>query len=287
MRKFIAALSMMVLVTAVIGTGVIFAQDDDTPAATGTAMPDARWLGVGVTEGTQQVIVAQVQPGSPAESAQLAVGDVIVALNGTPITSVSELSADILAVRSGDTVMLDLLRKGKLLTVDVTLASAGAGATLNSGLDPLVVASTLLSAQITQVAEGYQVTTVSATLNPFKLAVDDVVTTINGQKASQLDLTVLQKDLGNQALPLLTIKIMRAGSEVTLHGQPPVGSLSFGRPGNQEDASEGNHRDDQNGGEGEGEGGEGSPTLVAPNLASPTPAIQPESTLAAETYTQL
>ena len=291
MRKFIVAIGVMVIVTASMSTGVLFAQE-----ATATATPSAPWLGIGVIENNNQVVVAQVLPSSPAETAQLAVGDVIASFDGTSITSISDLTKDVLAANSGDTVALDVLRKGKSLTVEITLASVASslpGATLNGGLDPLVVTGNLLSAQFTAVTTGYQVSALSAT-NPFKLKVGDVVMTIEGQTTAQLDLTVLQKTLANQALPMLTIKVMRAGVEMTLQGAPPVGSLSFSRPGGQEDAREGNHRDDQNGGNGGdnggsnggGEDGEGG-AVVAPILASPTPQVQPESTVAPESFSQI
>jgi len=288
MRKWIVVISMTVIVTVALGAGVLLAQSV-SPAATPDATP---WLGVGVIESNKQIVIEQVQPGSPAATAQLAVGDIIASWNGTALTSISDLSQAVFAANSGDTVALDLLRSGKPLTVSVTLANVATlpGTAQSLGLDPLVVTGSLLSAQFSAVASGYQVTALNATANPFKLQVGDVVTTIDGQIARQLNLTLLQQHLGSLALPLLTIKVMRAGVETTLQGAPPVGSLNVGRPGGQEDTREGGHRDDQNGGEGGGEGGgeeDGGGRVVAPILASPTPQIQPESTLPADAFTQI
>ena len=50
-------------------------------------------------------------------------GDVIVALNGRPLTRSQDLTDGISALGSGDTARLTLLRDGKRRTVDVKLGT--------------------------------------------------------------------------------------------------------------------------------------------------------------------
>jgi S1-C subfamily serine protease len=71
---------------------------------------------IAATDGTEAVF-----PGSPAEAAGLQSGDVIVALDGTPITADSDLSMLILPYGAGDTITLSVLRDGETIDIDVTL----------------------------------------------------------------------------------------------------------------------------------------------------------------------
>ncbi|MBX5467537.1 MAG: trypsin-like peptidase domain-containing protein [Firmicutes bacterium] len=91
------------------------------------------WLGVFITDdnallareyglGTQSgVLVVAVEPGSPADQAGLQAGDVITAINGTPVTTASALQADISHDQVGQRVTLTINRNGQTETVAVTL----------------------------------------------------------------------------------------------------------------------------------------------------------------------
>jgi serine protease Do len=77
---------------------------------------------------SQGALVLSVQPGSPAASSGLQVDDVIVSLNGTPVTSPDDLHAAVHPLKPGDRVSLGVYRGTTRLTVEVTLgASPGAG----------------------------------------------------------------------------------------------------------------------------------------------------------------
>jgi serine protease Do len=91
------------------------------------------WLGVeiqGLTEeiakalgipGVKGVLVADVQPDSPADKGGIKRGDVITEINGKPTRSVARLRNSVAAAGSGTKVKLKLLREGKARTVDITL----------------------------------------------------------------------------------------------------------------------------------------------------------------------
>jgi S1-C subfamily serine protease len=77
--------------------------------ASAAATPD-RLAGATFQAASEGVVVTEVEPNSPAAQAGLRAGDVIVAVNRTPISSASELTQ---AVRNAKrTLALALLRGG-------------------------------------------------------------------------------------------------------------------------------------------------------------------------------
>jgi S1-C subfamily serine protease len=70
------------------------------------------------------VLVARVEPGSPAARAGIAVGDVIVNVRGTKIDDASDVIAAIASADKDQRVSVKVLRDHKPLTVDVTLGSS-------------------------------------------------------------------------------------------------------------------------------------------------------------------
>ncbi|HTW81122.1 MAG TPA: Do family serine endopeptidase [Terracidiphilus sp.] len=66
-------------------------------------------------------VVTNVSPDSPASTAGLKTGDVIMALDGKPVTNSGELQMEIVLRHPGDTVNLRVSRNGKTMNVPVTL----------------------------------------------------------------------------------------------------------------------------------------------------------------------
>jgi serine protease Do len=64
-------------------------------------------------------IVADLAPNGPSQKAGLAAGDVIVAINGHPVKSSSELTRQVAKAHPGDTLQLDVVRDGKHRTIPV------------------------------------------------------------------------------------------------------------------------------------------------------------------------
>ncbi len=91
------------------------------------------WLGVYVQpitpeiaeayglKGTEGALVADVQADSPAVKAGLLRGDVILSLDGVPVKTHQDLVFGIRRHLAGDTVVLDVVRKGKAETIRVQL----------------------------------------------------------------------------------------------------------------------------------------------------------------------
>ena len=80
---------------------------------------------IAARSGAKGVAVASVTPGSPAATAGLVPGDVIVAIDGKPVESAAQLVNRLDERRVGDTVRLTLLRGGKPAEVTAML-KAGA-----------------------------------------------------------------------------------------------------------------------------------------------------------------
>jgi len=68
--------------------------------------------------------VAEVIAGLPAEQAGILVGDILMSVDGEPITLDLDLRNRIYAHRAGDTVTFEVLRDGQIIELDVTLRVA-------------------------------------------------------------------------------------------------------------------------------------------------------------------
>ena len=77
--------------------------------------------------GTSGVYVVEVVEGGAAASAGLQYGDRIVSMDGTLVETTTELTDALSAYSAGDTVELQVARKGQLFTVQVTLGEKSAG----------------------------------------------------------------------------------------------------------------------------------------------------------------
>ncbi|MCL5884805.1 MAG: Do family serine endopeptidase [Deltaproteobacteria bacterium] len=94
------------------------------------------WLGVGIqpltaelaesfaAKGEKGLLVNRVFPGSPAESAGLRDGDILIGLAGKAVAGVREFQRQIAAVRPGSAVELDIVRDGRRLRATASLGEA-------------------------------------------------------------------------------------------------------------------------------------------------------------------
>jgi Do/DeqQ family serine protease len=77
------------------------------------------------TRRTRGAVVARVEPGSPAAAAGLRRNDLIVAVDGSPVTSSTDLRNRIGLTRIGRQVSLTIDRRGGERTIDVRIQAAG------------------------------------------------------------------------------------------------------------------------------------------------------------------
>jgi S1-C subfamily serine protease len=84
------------------------------------------WLGI-EGESRAGALVHKVKPGSPAEAAGLTAGDVIVAVDGITVATMSALVARLRQTDPGDSVSLSVRRGDQTVTIAATLAEPTAG----------------------------------------------------------------------------------------------------------------------------------------------------------------
>ena len=75
-------------------------------------------MGLKQTEGA---LVAEPQPGSPAEKAGIKSGDLITAMNGTPVKDSRDLARHVAMLAPGTSVKFDILRDGESKSISLTL----------------------------------------------------------------------------------------------------------------------------------------------------------------------
>jgi S1-C subfamily serine protease len=86
-------------------------EDNDLPINYGA------WISPETAGGAQPIV-----PGSPADNAGLAAGDIVTAINGRQINATQDLDDLLTLFTPGDRVTLDVLRGGTTLQIGVTLA---------------------------------------------------------------------------------------------------------------------------------------------------------------------
>jgi serine protease Do len=73
------------------------------------------------TRRTEGAVIAKVEPRSSADKAGIKAGDLIVAVNGTPVRSATQLRNSIGLGRVGDVVAMTLERKGEIRSVEARI----------------------------------------------------------------------------------------------------------------------------------------------------------------------
>ena len=82
----------------------------------------AEAIGLGTARGA---LIAQPQPGTPAASAGLRTGDVILAVDGEPVEDHRDLTRRIAGIAPGTEVPITVFRKGREATLDVRIGRLG------------------------------------------------------------------------------------------------------------------------------------------------------------------
>lgn len=107
-----ARLRLFWIVGFLLIAAVATAQDENPP-----------YLGIGLQpDGEVGIVVDSIYPDSPAELADLQIGDVIYSLNNEPVLPMT-IGEQISQMQAGDVIQLGVVRQGEGLTVEVTLSA--------------------------------------------------------------------------------------------------------------------------------------------------------------------
>src|SRR5262249_26056043 len=91
------------------------------------------WMGVQIQAVTKDIadslglkqaegaLVAEPQPGSPAEKAGIKSGDVIMSVNGTPVKDSRDLARHVAQLAPGTSAKFDIMRDGQSKSISLTL----------------------------------------------------------------------------------------------------------------------------------------------------------------------
>jgi len=79
------------------------------------------------TSDDRGLLVAHVEPGSPAAMAGIRAGDVITAVKARPVERVADVLSALQPAKKGDEVAIDLVRDHKALTVHAVMADDAQG----------------------------------------------------------------------------------------------------------------------------------------------------------------
>ena len=162
--------------------------------------------------------ISQVLPKSAAEKAGLKAGDVIVSMNGKPISSFASFRADVGTMAIGTKITVGILRDGKPLSVEVTLQqstqpSQTPSATVYAGIEGAELSNSDVNGQ-----KGVKVDSVKAgtAADRVGLKKGDIIHGVNQQTVN--DLGDLRKILDSKP-GVLALDIQRGDSQIYLLAQ--------------------------------------------------------------------
>ncbi|XOV80654.1 MAG: Do family serine endopeptidase [Aestuariibacter sp.] len=130
--------------------------------------------------------VTQVAPESAAEKGGLQAGDVIVSVNGRPLTSFNELRAKISTLGAGTEVELGVVRDGDEMTIKVILDDSSESNVAAQEIHPALDGATLADGESASGDAGVEVTAVEQRSNADRLGLEegDVILGINRNRIS-------------------------------------------------------------------------------------------------------
>ena len=94
------------------------------PVTAGRSTGGTAHLGVSLRPGQNGVTVTAVQPGTPAATAGIQVGDIVSMVDGQPVAAPADVIAVVHSHRPGDTARLSVSRNGRTVAITVVLDGA-------------------------------------------------------------------------------------------------------------------------------------------------------------------
>ncbi|WP_054179042.1 serine endoprotease DegQ [Trabulsiella odontotermitis] len=132
--------------------------------------------------------VSEVLPNSGSAKAGIKSGDVIVSLNGKPLSSFAELRSRIATTEPGTKVKLGLLRDGKALDVEVTLDKSTSSTASAEQISPALQGASLSDGQLKDGSKGIVIDSIEkgSAAAQVGLHKDDVIISINRERVRSI-----------------------------------------------------------------------------------------------------
>lgn len=105
------------------------------------------------------VVIAEVQPGSAADKADLKAGDIVISIDGESVESSAQLRNEIGQRRIGQSLKLTILRDGRSKIIDAEVGEAGSQLASNNSVHPFLEGASLqgekgVGVEITAIESG-------------------------------------------------------------------------------------------------------------------------------------
>lgn len=138
-----------------IAVGAIMTAFFSIPHSASSQSHPRGMIGLGATDaqGRAGAVIGVITPGGPADRAGVHVGDLVTALNGSPVSNSTTFTAAIRQMSPGETARLSILRGSQRLTLNVVIDSPdgsvpGASTNHGSSSEPVSPASAARPANI-------------------------------------------------------------------------------------------------------------------------------------------
>ncbi|MGO3911303.1 serine endoprotease DegQ [Huaxiibacter chinensis] len=157
--------------------------------------------------------VSEVLPNSGSAKAGIKSGDVIVSLNGKPLSSFAELRSRIATTEPGTKVKLGLLRDGKPLDVEVTLDKSTSSSASAEMIAPALQGAALSDGQLKDGTKGIAIDNVekSSPAAQAGLHKDDVIIGVNRNRVQSI--ADMRKVLENKPT-VIALQIVRGNDSL-------------------------------------------------------------------------
>jgi serine protease Do len=140
-------------------------------------------------------LVSSVEPGSPADKAGLETGDVILSMDGQPISRIGDLTARVAARKPGEQASLGLWRKGAERSVEITIgempadkvALAGKSSGEHSKLGVVVRPLASDERKAAKVDGGLVVEEVNGPAERAGIQAGDIILSANGESVKSVE----------------------------------------------------------------------------------------------------
>ncbi|CAI2928912.1 serine endoprotease DegQ [Serratia entomophila] len=159
--------------------------------------------------------VSEVLPKSAAAKAGIKAGDILVSVDGKPVSSFAELRAKVGTTAPGKTIKVGLLRDGKPQEVSVTLDNSESASTNAETLSPALQGVSLSNGALPSGDKGVKVDNVDkgSTAAQIGLQKGDVIIGVNRQRVDSI--TALRKVLEAKP-PVMALNVVRGSETIYL-----------------------------------------------------------------------